>query len=66
MRSPERLDNFYAYLDQIHKTYCPDWRFMQLICNLQSYIGSDMFYFEEDRFINKLDEFCKHTFKLEK
>lgn len=60
MRSSERLDSFYTYINQIHKAYFPDWRFMQLICNLQSYVGSDMFYYEEDKFIEKLDEFCKH------
>ena len=58
MRNPNRLDNFYEELKQIHKKYFPDWRFGQFIVNFLSYCG-DPFYMEEDRFIEKVKEYIK-------
>jgi len=56
MRDPERLDDFYDELKRIHKTYCPDWRFMQLICNFQHMFNSDGFYVEEDSFLDMISK----------
>ena len=61
MRDSDRLDTFYTQLKLIHQKYCPDWRFMQLVCNIQSYFFSDMFYCEEDKFLDKIKEYCEYT-----
>ena len=55
MRDPKRIDEFCDKL----KTYwhmVPDWRFMQLICNLQLSIGSDGFYLEDDKIMELIDQ----------
>lgn len=57
MRDPNRLDEFYNKLKEIHKKYFPDWRFMQLVNNIQSFYGSDLFYAEENRFLELLDKY---------
>ena len=57
MRDEKRLDNFYAEIARIHKKYFPDWRFGQLICNIQRTRGNDLFYFEEDDFLDLLKEY---------
>jgi len=56
MRNPNRLDSFYTILKRVHKSYFPDWRFGQFMMNLMSYYG-DIFYWEEDKFIEKLGEY---------
>lgn len=61
MRSPERIDSVLAEIGRIWKEV-PDWRFMQLICNFQRYIGSDGFYLEEDRLVHRLGEMRKEMF----
>ena len=40
----------------------PDWRFMQLINNLQATQGNDMFYIEDDKFINIIEDKINHGF----
>ena len=59
MRNPNRLDNFYKRLCELHKQYCPDWRMTQLICNLQRAYGNDLFYIEEDRLIKYVEDYFK-------
>lgn len=56
MRDPERLDAFYDRIKELHKKKIPDWRFGQLIINFLSAYG-DTFYWEEDRFLNKFEEY---------
>lgn len=58
MRKPERLDNFYAELHDIHKVYFPDWRVGQLFMNLKQEYG-DLFYYEEDRMIELIWKFAE-------
>lgn len=58
MRDMNRIDLFLNELEKIWKEECPDWRFMQLICNLQSACDSDLFYLEE----NQLLEYAKKYF----
>ena len=43
-------------IKRIHKDYFPDWRFGQLMVNLMSAFG-DPFYWEEDKFLEKLGEY---------
>ena len=59
MRDVKRLDGFYNYLKTIHKKYFSDWRFGQLIVNIERWYGQDIFYLEEDNFIKVLDAFIK-------
>ena len=59
MRDVKRMDEFLAKLKE-YWSRVPDWRFMQLICNLQSFCGSDMFYMEEDRFLEHLNNFIEN------
>lgn len=62
MRDPNRLDNFYEDFKILHKTYCPDWRFGQLISNFFSWILTekkrDIFFIEENVMIDYFSEFC--------
>lgn len=61
MRDPERLNNFYDELKQLHKTYFPDWRFMQFMNNFQNWLKThcqiDGFYLEEDKALEKFREY---------
>lgn len=56
MRDIDRINKVTARLAELWKTV-PDWRFMQLIDNLQMWVGNDMFYYEDDRFIDVLEKF---------
>lgn len=62
MRDINRLDNFYNKLKELHKEYCPDWRFGQLIYNFIVTYG-DPFYLEEDDAIAAIEKYLKETFK---
>ncbi len=58
MRDPNRLDKFYNKLKEIHKKEFPDCRFGQFIVNFISWYG-DPFYLEENKFLEKVEEFVK-------
>ena len=51
MRDPKRIDKVLAELKKVWSKY-PDWRFMQLICNLP--FESDPFHMEDEQFIEFL------------
>ena len=63
MRDPERLEQFYEELKQIHKTSFPDLRFMQFMLNFLGWVYAtervDGFYFEEDKTLKLLKEYAK-------
>lgn len=61
MRDPERIHEVMWKLEELWQRY-PDWRFMQLICNMQSSIGNDMYYYEDDRFEAIVDLFTEVGF----
>ena len=66
-RDPERLEDFYLQLKDIHKRTFPDFRFGQFMSNflgwVQVYKG-DIFYPEEDRMLQYLKEYeAEHTCK---
>ena len=63
MRDPDRLQFYYDRLEELHKEYCPDWRIPQFIMNFLQWYGQDPFYLEDNRFIEKVREFCEATFK---
>ena len=56
MRDVNRIPHI---LEQIGEEWkkLPDWRLMQLICNFQRWCGSDGFYIEDDRLVEKLKQF---------
>lgn len=62
MRDPNRLDNFYFQLREIHKTKFPDWRFGQLMSNFLGWVYSqkniDPFFPEEDKMLKYLKEYA--------
>ena len=66
MRDTNRLYPFYNKLMEIHMTYFPDWRFGQLIINIQEYYsrncnGTDIFYLEESEMIKMIEDYVHHT-----
>lgn len=59
MRDIKRIHPLLEDFGNIWEGYCPDWRFMQTICNFQRWLGSDGFYLEDDQLIEKFAEFIK-------
>ena len=57
MRDIDRIKPFLDEFGEIWKTNFPDWRFGQLMCNLQSYVGSDLFYCEENKILEILHNY---------
>ena len=62
-RDPDRLDAPYAYLQTMHQTYFPDWRFFQLVSNFVDDYGrccvgelydADMLYDAFGKFVKKV------------
>jgi hypothetical protein len=58
MRDPKRIDKFCEIL-KVYWHMVPDWRFMQLVCNLQAQIGSDGFYLEDDKAMELIEQMLK-------
>lgn len=62
MRNPNRLDNFYFQLREIHKAQFPDWRFGQLMSNFFGWLYEtkkiDLFFPEEDKMLDYFKEFA--------
>ena len=66
MRDVNRLYGFYNELMKIHMENFPDWRFGQLINNLERWsqinnkiTWNDIFYVEEDKMLEYIKEFVK-------
>lgn len=59
MRDKERINSFLEKVGKIWEEHFPDWRFMQLINNLQHYADNDMYYLEEESFLDILENFVK-------
>ena len=55
MRDPNRIPEVTKAIEKLWNQY-PDWRFMQLICNIQKAYGSDMFYVEDDKFVEIISQ----------
>lgn len=53
MRDPKRIWPFLTTLAELWELY-PDYRFMQLVCNIQRQIGNDGFYIEDDKLLEML------------
>lgn len=59
MREVYRIAPFCERLAKIWSEKVPDWRFMQLVSNLQSAIGNDGFYIDDDRILEILDVYLE-------
>ena len=64
MRDPNRLYDFYNELMKIHMEKFPDWRFGQLVNNLERWLQvnkkiNDIFYIEEDVMLRYISEFAE-------
>ena len=57
MRDINRIEPMMTFIMQAWKEYFPDWRFMQLINNFQSWLGQDGYYLEDEDFKQKFAEF---------
>lgn len=62
MRDVNRLYGFYNELMKIHMENFPDWRFGQLVNNLERWLHlnkkiDDVFYIEEDTMLRYINEF---------
>ncbi len=57
MRDPARIDKYIDVLRTIWKEY-PDWRFGQLVCNINKKVDSPALFFieDEDFFANIVKE----------
>lgn len=60
MRNTNRIYEILDALRQAWEKY-PDWRFFQLVCNLQKYVsddvvGGDCFYVEDDKTLEAIKE----------
>lgn len=60
MRNINRIYEILDVLRQAWEKY-PDWRFFQLVCNLQKYVsgdvvGGDCFYVEDDKTLEAIKE----------
>ena len=60
VRDPNRIPEILKTFEEVWRLHS-DWRFMQLICNIQNTYGSDMFYVEDD----ELAAFIKEATKPE-
>lgn len=52
MRDPNRIEKYITLLQEIWKQY-PDWRFGQLICNINKEIDNPKLFYIEDEVLFK-------------
>lgn len=59
MRDPNRLEEFYKQLKELHQKKFPDWRFGQFMINFLGWLGKkrDGFFPEEDEMLEYLKQF---------
>lgn len=62
MRNVDRIYPFCCRLAELWAQYCPDWRFTQLIDNIRCYYQSDLFYVEDERALELIEDYFKKTF----
>lgn len=58
MRDLKRIDTFCDELKVLWKKV-PNWRFGQLICNLQRYVQRDLYFPEDEEFLKLLRDYLK-------
>lgn len=62
MRDINRIDPFMEHLTQLWKKFCPDWRFFQLMSNIDQSDRLDPFYLEDEEAMAKIERFFYLTF----
>lgn len=66
MRDPSRIKKILSEIEEIWENNS-DWRFGQLLCNIQYFEGKDIFYIEDEVLEEKLkegkDRFIKNNFQ---
>ena len=62
MRDPNRIHEVITAVEALWNKY-PDWRFMQLMNNLQRVYGNDMFYVEDDKFKDLIELLTEMGFR---
>lgn len=58
MRDPKRINRFLQILGE-YWSMVPDWRFGQLITNISRFYGGDIWFLEEDEFIEVMEKMFK-------
>lgn len=66
MRDVNRLYGFYNELMKIHMEHFPDWRFGQLVSNLERWLQmnkkiNDIYFIEENAMLNYINEFVESS-----
>lgn len=64
MRDPNRISEVLQYIEKLWMTV-PDWRFMQLMNNLQRSVGHDMFYTEDEQLVEIIKIWLGENEKIE-
>ena len=63
MRDPNRLDDMYKTMLELHKENIPDWRLGQLFMNFLGWyyreFQTDCFYVEDKEFVNRVKTFIE-------
>ena len=62
MRDPNRIPKVTEEIAGIWKNV-PDWRFGQLMSNFWSWYGRDIFFLEDDKFIELFKTYAKENFQ---
>lgn len=57
-------ERFGIELALLWRRYAPQMRFMQFICNFQSWLKQDGFYIEDYEALEKMEEFGKQLSKM--
>ena len=69
MRNSDRIYSTLLEMASLWANTIPDWRFMQVVANFQSWLGSDGFYLEDDQFLEKfkkyINELKRYGYKAE-
>lgn len=66
MRDIKRIQPLLTDIGNVWEQCFPNMRFMQVIVNFQSWLGSDGFYIEDDKLIEKFCEFAAEMIKRER
>lgn len=63
MRDPNRIDSFLQKIGECWKLV-PDWRFGQLLSNFLCNAKTDFFFWEEEEFLQKFQEYVGKTLDI--
>ena len=61
MRDEGRIMPLCTQIARLWQYHCPDWRFMQLMSNFALWYRADLFYMEDDEFLEKFKKFISEN-----